>query len=522
VLEDRLAPAIQPTYGGYGSILGLQDLANAATPQVTISEQTPNQLRIDLGSNTFDGSSTVQATGLSYENAGSPATSHSATVDISLSYQIATLQAALPVSTVTLGPIADAAGGLGNVAISADSIIVTGLDTSQRSPGSGNVNLTAIGALTVAPNATLNTGASTLSLSAGVNADGTGSGTGGSANLSGILTLAAGSTVMSANTGANAITLRGDDLAIDTSSNPALVGANPIVGGPARATITGLGEADALAFDAEGNLYVADSGANTVYVFAPGATTPKSKLTGLSFPDALAFDAEGNLYVADSGANANAVYVFAPGATKPTPAATLTTGVDGPSALAFDAHGNLFVANNDPNGVDNTVSMFAPGSTSPKATLTGVAGPTALAFDASGRLYVADTITSVGAPPVAEFDPGATFPTNDLSGGPAQAYELAVDSSGNIYVTDTVDGTVSVYSPGASSPKTTITGLQYPNALAIDKHGNLFVSDPGTDTVSVFFRPATRPRRLRLPSWKIPPRWPSTPAATSTCSAPMR
>src|SRR5262249_19627301 len=130
--------------------------------------------------------------------------------------------------------------------------------------------------------------------------------------------------------------------------------------------------------------------------------------------------------------------------------------------------------------------MFNPGGTSPKATLTGVEGPTALAFDASGRLYVADTITSAGAPPVAEFDPGHTFPTNDLSGGPAQAYALAVDSSGNVYVADTADGTVSVYPPGASSPNATITTLQYPKGLAIDKRGNLFVSDAGTDTVSVF------------------------------------
>src|SRR5262249_50413425 len=67
-----------------------------------------------------------------------------------------------------------------------------------------------------------------------------------------------------------------------------------------------------------------------------------------------------------------------------------------------------------------------------------------------------------------------------------QAYALAVDSSGNVYVADTVDGTVSVYPPGASSPSATITSLQYPKGLAVDKRGNLFVSDAGSDTVSVF------------------------------------
>jgi hypothetical protein len=37
VLEDRLASAIQLTFGGPGSILDLQDLLNSATPELTIS-----------------------------------------------------------------------------------------------------------------------------------------------------------------------------------------------------------------------------------------------------------------------------------------------------------------------------------------------------------------------------------------------------------------------------------------------------------------------------------------------------
>jgi hypothetical protein len=179
VLEDRLAPAVQLTFGGPGSILGLHDLANGATPAVATFEPTPNLLRIDLGSKTFDGSSTSTATGLTYENAGSPATSHFATVDPSQPNNIATLQAALPGATVTLGPIADAAGGLGNVEVNAGFIVVTGLDTSQTAPGGSNVDLTAVGTLTVDQNSTLNTGTGTLTLAAGVNADATGSGAGG-------------------------------------------------------------------------------------------------------------------------------------------------------------------------------------------------------------------------------------------------------------------------------------------------------------------------------------------------------
>jgi hypothetical protein len=66
VLEDRLAPAVLLTYGGLGSILGMQELVVGATPEVTISEPKENTLLIDLGSETFEGSSTTAGTGLAY------------------------------------------------------------------------------------------------------------------------------------------------------------------------------------------------------------------------------------------------------------------------------------------------------------------------------------------------------------------------------------------------------------------------------------------------------------------------
>ena len=36
------------------------------------------------------------------------------------------------------------------------------------------------------------------------------------------------------------------------------------------------------------------------------------------------------------------------------------------------------------------MSEFAPGSTTPTATLTGLSSPAALAFDSNGNLYVAN------------------------------------------------------------------------------------------------------------------------------------
>ena len=177
----------------------------------------------------------------------------------------------------------------------------------------------------------------------------------------------------------------------------------------------------------------------------------------------------------------NTVSEFAPGSTTPT--ATLT-GLDYPDALAFDSSGNLYVA----NGATNTVSEFAPGSTTPTATLTGLNEPHALAFDSSGNLYVANE----GSSTVSEFAPGSTTPTAVLF-GLDYPDALAFDSSGNLYVANGATNTVSEFAPGSTTPTATLTGLSGPRALAFDSSGNLYVANCTTKTVSEFAPGSTTP-----------------------------
>ena len=92
--------------------------------------------------------------------------------------------------------------------------------------------------------------------------------------------------------------------------------------------------------------------------FAPGSTTATATLSGLNYPYALAFDASGNLFVANLGGTT--VSEFAPGSTTAT--ATLS-GLPSPIALAFDASGNLFVANEG----GTTVSEFTAASFTPRS-----------------------------------------------------------------------------------------------------------------------------------------------------------
>jgi uncharacterized repeat protein (TIGR03803 family) len=511
---NPLASTVNLTWSGPGNALTLTDSASGGTPAVVISEPTAgvSTLEINLGAGyVFAAGSTASATGLAYQNAGSPTTSQYATVDISSAGNVSSLVATLPGDYLTLGPIRDVAGGIGSITASAGTIEVTGISSASVN---GSVSLEASGNLTVDAGAGILTGTGTISLAADVNVNGTGN------DDVGTLSIGAGAAVASTSSASNAITLRGADINIDTSANPALVGATQrSLSTTPTATLTGLYAPQALAFDASGNLFVANQNYTTVSEFAPGATTPTATLTGLSNPDALVFDSSGDLFVAnlsgtvskfapgattptatltgvsypyalaiDSGGNlyvsnqkGTTVSKFAPGATTPT--ATLT-GLNCPFGLAFDSSGNLYVANYGTYGNGSTVSKFTSGATTPTATLTGLRGPVALAFDPSGNLYVGNYTGSW----VSKFTAGATTPTTNLTGvnGP---YAMAFDPSGNLYVADngsSAGTTVSKFAPGATTPTATLTGLNNPEALAFDTSGNLFVANWGNGTVSKF------------------------------------
>src|SRR5207247_11230668 len=70
--------------------------------------------------------------------------------------------------------------------------------------------------------------------------------------------------------------------------------------------------------------------------------------TRLSRPEGIAFDAAGDLYVAN--VSNNSITVYAAGTTgNATPTATIAgsnTGLNGPTGIALDAAGHLKVANN--------------------------------------------------------------------------------------------------------------------------------------------------------------------------------
>ncbi|MEO6834487.1 MAG: NHL repeat-containing protein [Candidatus Tumulicola sp.] len=256
----------------------------------------------------------------------------------------------------------------------------------------------------------------------------------------------------------------------------------PFVGAPSRPAA------------ASSNLYVLNSYSVTVY--APGSDTVLRTISqGLFYGVDFAFDATGNLYVANSGCTGSTcspyvpytLTVYAPGTEKVL--RTITAGLNGPVALAFDASGNLYVANSPQYGGPSTVTVYAPGSNNVLRTISqGVDFPDALAFDAAGNIYVANTAYSGD---VTVYGPGKTTVRRTITQGIIQPLALALDASGRLYVANCatcVDGrsatdTVTIYARNSKSLQRTITdGIDLPEALAFDGSGNLYAANAACPT----------------------------------------
>jgi sugar lactone lactonase YvrE len=263
-----------------------------------------------------------------------------------------------------------------------------------------------------------------------------------------------------------------------------------------RTISKGVGSADALAFDASGDLYVGSlSGSVTSYA----AGTKKLKLTitaGITAPDALAFDGLDNLYVASNQfSSTDTVTVY-------TGKKLILTiqGVDGPSALAFDSSGDLYVANCGDCGQGGpttkySVQVYAPDSSAVLRTISkGLSTPFSLAFDKSGDLFVGNSGS------VTEYDQEKKL-KRTITSGVNSARAVAVDASNNLYVANNGLNTVTVYSPKGKLLRTISSGLAGPQALAIDGSGNLYVANCngcqtgnyGPDSITVYAPGSTTP-----------------------------
>ncbi len=179
---------------------------------------------------------------------------------------------------------------------------------------------------------------------------------------------------------------------------------------------------------------------------ASGAVVPFAVITGpatgLNVPSGLAYDASGNLIVANrQGAS---VETFAIPTPAPTPSASPS-----PSASPTASAGPTATPTAIPTPqLDYDVAPIANIS----GASTGLTNPAGVAVDAAGNIYVADA----GNASVLEFAKGATgnvAPLRVISGAATmlqQPLDVRVDANGLIYVSDAGAQKVFVFAAGAT------------------------------------------------------------------------
>ena len=213
-------------------------------------------------------------------------------------------------------------------------------------------------------------------------------------------------------------------------------------------------------------MYVATAG-GAVYIYSTvgQAQQPIGVITsGVSSPEGLAVDAVGNLYVANSGNNT--VTVYPPGQTSPS--TTYSNGVSNPFGVAVGGDGRVYIANENTSNCYGSVTEYPKGSLNPDRTLT-LSGRYAFdaALDTAGNLYVSWYDLTSYAISVYKYAPGSTHGTNlDLMLPKLvfPAFTLAFDNAGNLVLAvENGNNTlppkyIAVFPPGSRNPSQKIEG----------------------------------------------------------------
>jgi uncharacterized protein (TIGR03437 family) len=261
-------------------------------------------------------------------------------------------------------------------------------------------------------------------------------------------------------------------------------------GGPAAAAT--FASPHAIAFDKQGNLYVADTNNNRIrridvtgmvstvvgnggpiYNQDPACSPDQSSF--LRNPQGVAVNGAGDIFIADTGKDR--VLKVTPDGTQTVIASQLSA----PQGVLADGAGNVFVTNSgksallkiDPSGAVQTLwTSGAMGS---------------MAMDNAGDLFFSagtsvERISSAhGAiSPIAgtgEFSfsaaPGGVSGVQEIGGASA----VALDAAGSIYVADEVKAVIQRISIHCALSVDGGATLRQPAGLAFDSKGNLYISD---------------------------------------------
>jgi sugar lactone lactonase YvrE len=227
----------------------------------------------------------------------------------------------------------------------------------------------------------------------------------------------------------------------------------------------------AVAVDAAGNVFIADSSNNRVVKIPVGGGPQTTVGTGLNEPFGVAVDGAGNVFIADNR-NARVVEVPSGGGAQIT---LPVSGLRDPFGLAVDGAGDLFISDGDN---ENVVKVPAGGGPQTIVASGGFVDVAGIAVDGLGNLFIADAINNRIVESPAGGGPLITLPVTGLS----EPFGVAVDAAGDLFITDFLNDRVVELPAGGGAQITVATGFHLPEGVAVSGAGDVFVVGglPGT------------------------------------------
>jgi sugar lactone lactonase YvrE len=241
-------------------------------------------------------------------------------------------------------------------------------------------------------------------------------------------------------------------------------------------TTSSLSNPAAVAVDASGDIYIADTGNNRILkeTLSAGSYTESTIPTStLSNPSGVAVDGAGNVYVADSGNNRILLEIVT--GTGYTETTIPTSALSDPSGIVLDGSGNVYIAD---SGNDRVLMEALSGGTYAESTVptSSLNQPNSVAVDGSGNVYIADTYDSRV---LKETLSGGSYTETVLPTGSLDfALGVSVDDNNNVYVTES-DAILRESFLGGSYSESVMTtsALFWPYGVAVDSRGNVYIAD---------------------------------------------
>jgi sugar lactone lactonase YvrE len=275
-------------------------------------------------------------------------------------------------------------------------------------------------------------------------------------------------------------------------------GALPYFGGDnGPATAARLHAPSGLTVDDAGNWYIADTANNRVRKITPtgvittiaGTGDAGSKgdngpatLAQLNGPRSVAVDSQHNIYIADSGNNS--IRKITPGGIIQTAAIQLAAALNDPEYVATDSQDSLYIAD---AGNGRVLKVSSSGLVS---TVMLVAQPSAVTVDGSGNVYVSEPKR------VSRVTPGGAITT--VLDGLNSPRGVAITATGDVLVADSGASVVrklsssgllstiaGVAAPGFSGDGLSASSahLNTPSDLMVDLTGAIWIADSGNNRI---------------------------------------